>query len=72
MYIYFIMIPIDKKNRKWEKIEGSTPLLFNLPLTFSPVSILLVISISIGSEEVQWNLELLIHINTHSWMKINL
>ena len=37
-----------------------------------PVSVLAVLTISIGYEEVLLNLALLIHINTHSRIKINL
>ena len=39
---------------------------------FPPVSILTVIILSIGSEEVLLFLVLLIHINTHNRMEINL
>ena len=71
---YFIMIPTGKirktgSGRNGE--ENSSPLFNPLP-PFPPVSILVVLIISIGSEEVLWNLELLIHTNTHSKMEINL
>ena len=46
--------------------------LFTHLTPFPPVSILAVLIISIGSEEVLLNLELLIHINTHNRMAINL
>ena len=71
---YFIVIPTDnkKKNQKGAKWGGnSSPLFYPLPL-FPSMSILTVIISSIGSEEVLLFLVLLIHINTHNRMKINL
>ena len=71
----FIVIPTGndkKKNRKWAKWGGnSSPLFYPLP-PFPPVSILTVIILSIRSEEVLLFLVLLIHINTHNRMEINL
>ena len=71
MLSYFIVIPTGhkKKNQKWANGEetlhpSSTP--------FQPVSILIVIILSIGSEEVLSILVLLIHINAHNKMEINL
>ena len=71
---YIIVIPTGnkKKNRKWAKWGGnSSPLFYSLP-PFPPVSILTVIILSIRSEEVLLYLVLLIHINTHNRMEINL
>ena len=71
---YFIGIPTGnkKKNRKWTNGEETLhPLFYPLP-PFPPVSILSVIILSIRSEEVLLFLVLLIHINTHKRMEINL
>ena len=71
---YFIVIQTSnkKKNRKWANEEETLhPLFYSLP-PFPPVSILTVIISSIGSEEVLLFLVLLIHINTHNRMEINL
>ena len=72
-YIIVILTGKKKKNRKWVNGGGnsSPPLFFPLPL-FSPVSILTVIILSLRSEEVLLFLVLLIHINTHKRMEINL
>ena len=71
---YFIVVSTGnkKKNRKWTNGEetlhpSSTP-----SQPFPPVSILTVIILSIGSEEGLLFLVLLIHINTHNRMEINL
>ena len=63
---------IKKENQKWANEEetlqpSSTP----FP-SFPPVSILTVIIAFIRSEEVLLFLVLLIHINTHNGMEINL
>ena len=50
---------------------NSSALFYPLP-PFPPVSILSVIILSIRSEEVLLFLVLLIHINTHNRMEINL
>ena len=74
---YFTLIqPVIKKKKKKNmdvaKWGGnSSPLFYPLP-SFLPVSILTVIILSIGSEEVLLALVLLIHINTHNRMEINL
>ena len=71
---YFIVIPSSNKkiNRKWAN-GGKTLHLFSTHFPpFPPVSILTVIILSIGSEEVLLFLVLLIHINTHNGMEINL
>ena len=71
---YIIVIPTGNKKEKPEvgKWGGnSSPLFYPLPL-FSPGSILTVIILSISSEEVLLFLVLLIHINTHNRMEINL
>ena len=54
----------------WVKWGGNSSPLFNPLLPFLPVSILAELIIS--KEEVLLNLVLLIHINTHSRMEINL
>ena len=68
------MIPTSEKNknRKWAKWGGNSSPLFYLLPPFFPVSILDVINLSIRSEEVLLFLVLLIHINTHNRMEINL
>ena len=74
MSSYFIVIPANnkKKNQKWTKWGGnSSPFFYPLP-PFPPVSILTVIILSIRYEEVPLFLVLLIHINTHNRMEINL
>ena len=71
---YIIAIPTGNKKEKPEvgKWGGySSPLFSPLP-PFSLVSILTVIILSIRSEEVLLFLVLLIHINTHKRMEINL
>ena len=74
MSSYFIVIPTDKKkkSRKWAKWGGNSSPLFNHLPPFPPVSILAVFIISIGSKEVLLFLVLLIDINTHNRMEINL
>ena len=52
-------------------VKSSSPLFYPLP-PFPPVSILAVFILSIGSEEVLLFLVLLIYINTHNRMEINL
>ena len=54
---------------KWGGI--SSPLFYQIP-PIPPVSILTVIILSIGPEEVLLFLVLLIHIDTHNWMEIDL
>ena len=71
---YLIVIPTGnkKKNRKWANGEET---LLPSSITFPPVpsvSILTVIILSTGSEEVLLFLVLLIHINTPNRMEINL
>ena len=70
---YIIVIPTGyKKKLDVGKCGGNSSPLFNpLPL-FPPVSILTVIILSIRFEEVLLFLVLLIHINTHNRMEINL
>ena len=67
---YIIVIPTSNKKRKPEvgKWWGNP----SPPPTFPHVSILTVIILSIRSEEVLLFLVLLIHINTHNRMEINL
>ena len=71
---YFIVIPTgnEKKIRKWVKWGVNSSPLFNPFPPFLPVSVLAVIILSFGSEEVLLFLVLLIHINTHNRMEINL
>ena len=71
---YFIVILTGnkKKNRKWANGEetlhpSSTPF-----QPFPPVSFLTIIILSFGSKEVLLFLVLLIYINTHNRMEINL
>ena len=71
---YTIGIPTGNKKEKAEvgKWGGKTsPLFYPLP-PLPPVSNLTVIILSIRSEEVLLFLVLLIHINTHNRMEINL
>ena len=71
---HIIVIPTGNKKEKPEvgKSGGnSSPLFYPLP-PFPPVSILTVIILSIRSEEVLLFLVLLIHINIHNKMEINL
>ena len=71
---YFIVIPAGnkKKNRKWAKWGGNSSPLFYQLSPFPPLSIMAVFILSTGSEEVVLFLVLLIHINTHNKMAINL
>ena len=64
------MIPTGNERKAGNGLNGEETL-HHLP-PFPPESILAVSIISIGSEEVQLNLVLLIHINTHNRMEINL
>ena len=71
---YCIVIPTGNKKEKPEvgKWGGdSSPLFYHLP-PFPTVSILTVIILSIRSEEDLLFWVLLIHINTHNRMEINL
>ena len=72
---YFIVIPTGSKKKKTEvgKWGGysSSPSSTHFP-HFPPVTILSVIILSIGSKEAMLFLVLLIHINTHNRMEINL
>ena len=71
---YIIVIPTGNKKEKPEVCKwggNSSPLFYHLP-PFPPVSILTVIILSIRSEEVLLFLVLLIQINTHNRMEINL
>ena len=71
---YFIVIPTGNKRKTGSGRNGEEtlpPLSYILP-PFLPVSILAKLIISIGSEEVLLFLVLLIHINTHNRMEINL
>ena len=67
--------PIIKKKKEKPEVGkwggNSSPLFYSLP-PFPPVSILSVIILSIRSEKVMLFLVLLIHINTHNKMEINL
>ena len=69
----FVILTGNKKEKlemgKWRR--NSSPFFYPLP-PFPPVSILAVIILSIRSEEVLSFLVLLIHINTHNRMEINL
>ena len=70
---YLIVIPTGNKKEKpevGEMGEGNSSPFYPLP-PFPPGSILIVINLSIGSEEDQLFLVLLIHINTHNRMEIN-
>ena len=60
-----------RKTGSGQNREDSSPLFKHLP-PFPPVSILAILTISTGSEEILLNLVLLIHINTHNRMEINL
>ena len=64
------MIPTGNE-RKTGSGQNGEETLHPLP-PFPPVSILAVLIIFIGSEEVLLNLVLLIHTNTHRKMEINL
>ena len=71
------MIPTGDKRKTGSGRNGVETLqpssaLFNLLLPFPPVSILVVLIIFIGVEEVLLNLVLLIYINTLNRMKIYL
>ena len=70
---YIIVIPTGnkKENRKWVNGGGLFTPLLPSP-TLPPVSIVTVIILSIRSEEVLLFLVLLIHINIHNRMEINL
>ena len=71
MSSYFIVIPTGKKtNQKWT--NGEETLHPSSTLSHPILSILTVIILSIRSEEVLLFLVLLIHINTHNRMEINL
>ena len=61
----------EKKTEVGKLGENSSPLFYPLP-PLLPMSILTVIIFSIRSEEVRLFLVLLIHINTHNRMEINL
>ena len=71
---YIIVIPTGNKKEKPEvdKWGGNSSLLFYPLPPIPPVSILTVIIFSIRSEEDLLFLVLLIHINTHNMMEINL
>ena len=62
------MIPTGNKKEKSE-VSPTSPFFYLLP---PPVSVLAVFILSIRSEDVMLFLVLLIHINTHSRMEINL
>ena len=71
---YFIVIPTGNKKKNRKQINGeetlhpsSTPF-----QPFPPMFILTVIILSMRSEEVLLFLVLLIHINTHNRMEMNL
>ena len=63
---------IKNKNRKWGKWGGNSSPLFYPHPPFLTLSILNVIILSNRCEEVLLFLALLIHINTHNRMEINL
>ena len=71
---YFIVILTGNKKEKpgVEKWGGNSSPLFYQLLHFPPVTILTVTILSIGSEEDLSFLGLLIHINTHNRMEMNL
>ena len=71
-YIIAILTGNKKEKPEVDKwVVNSSPLFYPLP-PFPPVSALAVIILSIRSEEVLLFLVLLIHINTHNRMEINL
>ena len=71
---YIIVIPNGNTKEKpvVDKLGGNISALFYQLPPFPLVSILTVIILSIRSEEVLLFLVLLIHINTHNRMEINL
>ena len=71
---YFIVIPTGNKKKSRKRANGVETLHSSSThfLPFTPMSSLTVIILSIRSEEILLFLALLIHVNTHNRMEINL